>query len=116
MTPTHEKAILLLKLGVAFSFFYPAISAFINPSDWIGYAPAWIDLFMPREIFLIIFSSFEILLALAVLFWKRAFPSIVAGLILISIVIFNRSEFSVVFRDLSIAFMAFSLAFLIKTR
>lgn len=116
MTPRYEKAILLLKLGVAFSFFYPALSAFIDPLLWIGYVPVWIDLFIPREIFLHIFSAFEIVVALGVLFWNRALPSVIAGVMLISIVLLNRSEFSVVFRDLSIAFAAFALALLVRTK
>ncbi|MEK7148364.1 MAG: hypothetical protein AAB770_00425 [Patescibacteria group bacterium] len=114
MIHKHEKAILLLKLGVAFAFIYPALSGLIDPSPWIGYVPEWIDLFMPREIFLTIFSLFEIFVAIGVLFWNKALPSVIAGLMLISIVLLNRSEFSVVFRDLSIAFAAFALAFLVK--
>lgn len=110
----NKKSILLLKFGVAFAFFYPAISAFVDPSAWIGYVPAWIDIFIPRETFLPLFSAFEIVVALGVLFWNKALPSVVAGLMLISIVALNRNEFSVVFRDLSITCMAFALASLMK--
>lgn len=116
MENRNEKAILLLKLGVAFSFIYPAISGFINPEMWLGYVPAWIDTFLPREIFLHIFSTFEIFVAFGVLFWNKAYPSIVAGLILASIVVFNISEFSVIFRDIPIAMMAFVLAILISKK
>lgn len=116
MNPSNEKAILLLKLGVAFAFLFPALSSFVDPSAWIGYVPAWIDQFIPREIFLLIFSPIEIVVALGVLFWDEALPSIVAGLMLVSIVVFNYNELSVVFRDISIAIMAFALAFLVRTK
>lgn len=114
MDSSNKNALLLLKVGVAFAFLYPAISSFIDPSAWIGYVPTWIDSFLPREIFLLIFSPIEIVVALGVLFWDKALPSIVAGVMLISIVVFNSNELSVVFRDLSIAIMAFALALLVK--
>jgi len=114
MDRLHKKAILLIKLGIAFSFIYPAVSSFIEPEMWLGYVPAWIDIFLPREIFLHIFSSFEIVVALGVLFWNKIYPSIVAGLILVSIVALNTSEFSVVFRDIPIALMSFALAFIVS--
>lgn len=114
MNSMHKNAVLLLKLGIAFAFLYPAISAFVDPSAWIGYVPQWIDSFIPRETFLPIFSAFEIIVALGVLFWNRTLPSIVAGVMLVSIVALNKNEFSVVFRDLSIACMAFALASLMK--
>lgn len=116
MSTAYKNGILFLKVGVSFAFLYPAISAFIDPSQWIGYVPTWIDLFIPRETFLPVFSTFEILIALAILLSNKVFPAVVAGVMLISIVILNRSEFSVVFRDLSIAAMAFGLAFLLKEK
>lgn len=114
MDTTHKKAILLLKLGVSFALLYPAISAFMNPTLWIGYVPAWVELFVPRDTFLPVFSAFEIIIACGVLFFNKALPSVIAGLMLVSIVVLNRNEFPVVFRDLAIAFAAFALAILLK--
>lgn len=116
MDSSRKNALLFLKLGVAFAFLYPAFSAFSDPALWVGYVPAWIETFIPRETFLVLFSLFEILVALGVLFLNKTFPSLVAGIILISIVIFNPSEFPIIFRDVSIAGMAFALTFLLKTR
>ncbi|HAS84952.1 MAG TPA: hypothetical protein DCS23_02695 [Candidatus Yonathbacteria bacterium] len=116
MESYSKNAILLLKLGVSFAFIYPAVSAFIDPSAWIGYVPMWVDQLIPREIFLPIFSTIEIVVALGVLFWNNPIPSIIAGAMLVSIVIFNKSEFSVVFRDLSIATMTFGLALLSRKK
>lgn len=116
MENSNKNAILVLKAGLAFAFIYPALSAFIDPSAWIGYVPEWVSTFLPREIFLLIFSPIEIVVALGILFWDDALPSIVAGVMLVSIVVFNYNELSVVFRDLSIATMAFSLALLVKEK
>lgn len=114
MDTPHKNALLLLRLGVAFAFLYPALSAFIEPALWIGYVPAWINLFIPREIFLLLFSTLEIIIAISVLIFNKPLPSITAGLLLLSIVVLNTNEFSIVFRDLSIATMAFALALLLK--
>lgn len=116
MDSSNKYALLLLKIGIAFAFIYPALSAFIDPSAWIGYVPVWIDSFIPREIFLLIFSPIEIVVALGVLFFDRPLPSIIAGVMLVSIVVFNYNELSTVFRDLSIALTAFALAFLLRTK
>ncbi|MBI5400702.1 MAG: hypothetical protein HZB12_01115 [Candidatus Yonathbacteria bacterium] len=114
MDSSTKNAILLLKIGVAFAFIYPALSAFIDPSAWIGYVPMWVESLVPREIFLLIFSPLEIIVALGVLFWNKQLPSIVAGVMLITIVVLNGNEFSIVFRDISIAIMAFALALSVK--
>lgn len=112
MVSANKYAITILKLGVAFAFLYPALSAFYDPSLWIGYIPAWAAEVAPREAFLPLFSLFEIALALGVLFTNRALPAALAGLVLVAIVIINPSESPVVFRDLSIACAAFALALL----
>lgn len=116
MNNAHKNAVLLLKIGVAFAFLYPAFSAFTDPAQWLGYVPTWIGQIFPREIFLTLFSSFEIFVALGILFTNRVLLPATAGLILTAIVIVNPREFSVIFRDLSIACMAFALAFLLRIR
>jgi len=114
MNPSNNNVILLLKIGVAFAFLYPAISSLIDPTSWLGYVPTWMDIVMPREIFLSLFSTFEILLVLSMVFLNSMIPSIIAGITLLSIVAFNPSELPIVFRDISISCMAFALALLIR--
>lgn len=114
MNSVNKNAILLLKIGVAFAFLYPAISSLIDPTSWIGYVPSWVGVFMPREIFLTLFSVFEILVAAGTLFLKSIVPPILAGVTLLSIVAFNPSEFPVTFRDVAIACMAFALALVMR--
>lgn len=111
-----RNAVLLLKAGVGFALLYPAFSAFANPELWIGYVPQWIEVILPRDIFLPMFSVVEIVVALAVLFTNMMFPALTATTIWIFVVAFNSAEFFVVFRDIPIAFMALALAFLLKEK
>ena len=115
MEPHKEGAVLaLLRIGVAFSFIYPAISAFVNPDVWIGYFPLIIqDLFGGNDVLLLsLFGITEIVLALWILVGKRIFvPSVIASIYLIAIVLFNLSALDIVFRDISILVMALALAY-----
>ncbi len=104
---------LLMRLAVAFSFIYPAVSAWFDPYAWIGYFPGFLlDLAGANaELMLHAWGIFEILLALWILFGKKVYvPSAIAALALIAVVVANPGQFPVLFRDLSIALAAASLA------
>ena len=108
-----KPALLLLRLGVAFSFLYPPINAFFEPNSWIGYIPSFARGFGDELLLLHAFGVVEIILALWILSGVRIFwPSLAAAALLIIIVVVNPSEFPILFRDLSIAAMAVSLALL----
>src|SRR3989344_3175185 len=101
---------LLLRLAVAFSFAYPAISAVFDPESWLGYFPAFLP---PSLLLLHAFGALEIVIALWILFGKRVWiPSALAALILLAIVAFNGAQFDILFRDVAIALAALSLAWL----
>jgi uncharacterized membrane protein YphA (DoxX/SURF4 family) len=106
-----ERAIsLLLRLGVAFAFLFPALNAFLDPYAWIGYFPPFLMGILPDELLLHGFGILEILLALWILSGRRIFiPSLVATVMLFAIVLFNLRDFQVLFRDIPIAFMALIL-------
>ena len=108
---TSRVANMVLRFGVAFAFLYPPIYALSNPSDWIGYFPMFTRGIVPDEILLHAFGLVEVLIAVWILSgWKIFLPSLAATAMLIAIVAFNPSNFVVIFRDLSIAAAAFSLA------
>ena len=66
---------------------------------------------MPDDILLFVFGLFEVALAIWIIFGKKIFlPSLIAACLLLAIVLFNLSNFEVLFRDISIATMAFALA------
>jgi len=109
---TFDKiANLLLRIGVAFAFLYPPFNAISNPDSWIGYFPSFIQGIAPDAVLLHSFGVVEALIALWILSGRKIFlPSLGAGIILVTIVSFNLNNFEILFRDISIAMMAFALA------
>lgn len=104
---------IVLRLGLAFAFLYPPINALFDPLSWVGYFPQFVRGYVPDEILLHAFGVVEIVIALWILSgWRIFWPSLVATLMLLGIVVFNVPNFQVLFRDLSIAAMAFALAVL----
>ncbi|MEK7558251.1 MAG: hypothetical protein AAB507_00255 [Patescibacteria group bacterium] len=112
----NEKIVsILLRLGVAFAFIYPAVAGFITPNDWIGFFPSFMLKTIPGEILLLIFEIFEIALGVSILFMKRPFiPAILAALVLLAIVVLDYKTMDIIFRDISILLMAVALAVLHK--
>ena len=105
---------LLLRLGVAFSFLYPALSALSDPYSWLGYFPGFIlSLGIEPLILLHVFGAVEVVLALWILLGKNIFiPSLATVVMLLAIVLFNLSQFPILFRDVSIALMAIALMYM----
>lgn len=103
---------LLLRAGIAFSFLYPPLAALQDPDSWLGYFPAFIlSLGIEPLLLLHAFGIVEVVLALWILFGKRPFiPSLIAAALLLAIVMCNGVQFPILFRDISIALMALSLA------
>ncbi len=107
---------IVLRAGVAFAFLYPPINALSEPSSWIGYFPQFVHQFgvlvgVSDLVLLHIFGVVEVILALWILSgWKIFWPCLAAAAMLLGIVAFNMHEFPILFRDLSIAAAALSLA------
>ncbi len=102
----------LLRVGVAFSFIYPPISAFFNPYAWIGYFPSWFIQISPIEsiTLLHLFGFVEVIIGIWILFGKQIrIPAFAAVLFLFSIIIFNLNQMDVLFRDIPILLMALCL-------
>ena len=53
----------LLRVGIAFSFLYAAAQSFLNPSNWVGFFPVWMQSFAEQSIglenMLVAFSVFD---------------------------------------------------------
>lgn len=102
---------LILRVGLAFAFLYPAINAIFDPYSWIGYFPGLLRDIVPDEVLLHSFGAVEVIIALWILSgWRIFWPSAAATLLLCAIVAFNVPNFQVLFRDLSIAALSLSLA------
>lgn len=103
----------ILRIGLAFSFLYPAISAWFNPFAWIGYFPPFmIDMVGTHDMLLLhAFGVTEIVIGLWLLFGRRIFwPSAIAAFYLFAIVVLNLNQMDVIFRDISIFAIAIALA------
>ena len=103
----NKTVFLLLRIGVAFAFIYPAVSAFITPTNWIGFLP----IFLATETFLLLWGIVEIILGLWILSGKKIFiPSLLASLALIGVIVFNFTQIDILFRDVVILLVTISLA------
>ncbi len=103
----------VLRLGLAFAFIYPAVSAFIEPSNWIGFIPTFIRNLVSADIFLAFYSIAELIIGAGILLSKNPFYYAVSGAIVLgAIVILNIGSFDLVFRDVSIIGMAVALIML----
>jgi uncharacterized membrane protein YphA (DoxX/SURF4 family) len=105
-------AYLLLRVGAAFAFLYPPISALLgDPYTWFGYFPPFLTGYVSDMLLLHLFGVVEVVIGLWILSGYKIFvPSMVATGMLVAIVLFNLSQFDVLFRDLSIACLTCSLA------
>lgn len=110
----NRAAIFLLRLGVAFSFIYPAVSAYFTPLAWIGFFPPFLLDLVGEERHVLLLHAFglsEIAIALWILLGRDIFiPSALAAFYLAAIVLFNFALLDVIFRDIPILLAAVALA------
>lgn len=107
---------LFLRSGLIFVFAYVPVASFLDPASFYHYLPSWSAVIIPANIALLILGIFEIILCLWFIWGKQLlYPSLLAGLVLLGIVVFNFNSFSVVFRNIAIVFSAFALAALSTT-
>lgn len=105
----------LLRAGIAIAFLYAAIAAFLDPFAWIGFLPSWLDGMATRKLFLLLFSSYEIVLALWLLSGKQALRAATfSSATLFLIILFNVASLDILFRDVPILFAALALMALTK--
>lgn len=106
---------LILRLGLAFVFFYAAISALVLPDAWIGFYPEWMRGIVPDQLMLYGHSFAELALAFWLLSGKKIFyAAALAGLWLLGIILGTLSSFLITFRDVGILASALALAVLSK--
>jgi hypothetical protein len=105
------KNTILLRVALAIAFIYPPVDAFFNPNAWISYFPSFMLNIVPNMVLLSAWGILEIIIAVWILSGKRIFiPSLLAGLLLCAIVAFNIPLMEILFRDVALALVAFTLA------
>ncbi len=109
----NKKIEYILRFGLAFAFIYPAISAFVEPNNWIGFIPVFIREIVPASIFLPIYSVAELIIGAGIIFSKNPLYYAVSGIFILSaVVILNVGSFDLVFRDVSVIGIAVALIML----
>ena len=107
--PQH--ATILLRIGVAFAFLYPPFDSLMYPQAWISFFPPFMRGIVPDPLLLISWGVVEVIIALWILSGKQIFlPSVAAAILLFLIVAFNFYLLEIVFRDITIALTALTLA------
>jgi uncharacterized membrane protein len=101
----------LLRMGLAATFLYAAISGFVQPDDWVGFFPEWLRALIPAYLMLLAFGVFEIAVALALIFNKYTYwAAHLYALTMVGIVIANPGALIITFRDIGLAFAGWALA------
>jgi len=103
---------ILLRFGIAFTFFYAAIFSFLNPNDWIGFFPLFLRNIFPAGLMLAGFSFYELILGFWLLSGKFQFYSaVLSAFTILGVIVFNLGAFDIIFRDVGLFFAALALVF-----
>jgi hypothetical protein len=110
MNGNVRAAMIILRWGLAFCFFYAAVASLRHPQDWVGFFPMFVRNMVPDKLLLTGFSIFEIVLA-GWLFWgkKLLWAAVLAALSLAGVTLANLDSFDIVFRDVGLFFAALAL-------
>ncbi len=104
----------LLRFGVAFTFLYASISAFINPAPWLGYFPDFMRAWQVDNLLLTTWGSGEFVIGVWLLSGYRIFlPSVAAAGLMLGIFLTDFDSLNIIFRNPNIIyFRLFDLAFI----
>ncbi|HEV8666865.1 MAG TPA: hypothetical protein VN665_03405 [Candidatus Paceibacterota bacterium] len=111
MELSQKRMTLLLRIAIAFAFLYPPYDAIANPYSWLSYFPQFLQNTATANELLLVWGILEVIIALWILSGIKIFiPSVVAAIFLCLIVVFNLPVMEIVFRDISLALVAATLA------
>lgn len=105
----------ILRWGLAFVFFYAAISSLRDPDSWIGFIPTFLTGIFPAHLMLTLISIYQLALAVWLFIGKKLiWSSALSTITLIGITVFNFDLFIVTFRDVGLAMASLALFELAK--
>ena len=108
--PQQRLISFLLRIAIAVPFLYAAISATLQPENWMGYFPSWLRAIIPGALLLAGFSLYQGALSVWLLSGKRMlYPSLLSVLTLLAITTANITLLDIVFRDVGLLFAAITL-------
>jgi uncharacterized membrane protein YphA (DoxX/SURF4 family) len=101
----------LLRIGIAGVFLYAGVASFLYPDFWIGYIPTFVHPIISEKILLTVFSIYQVVLGVWIISsFKTFFAASLACLTLVGIILANRTDIDILFRDIAIIFASASLA------
>jgi uncharacterized membrane protein YphA (DoxX/SURF4 family) len=110
-----QRSTLLLRIAAAITFIYPPVDAYFTPNAWISYFPSFVlNLATAHSIsnvvLLSVWGIVEVIIGLWILSGRHIFwPSLVATLLLVAIVLFNIPLMEILFRDVALALVTLTL-------
>lgn len=105
----NNKAQWFIRLGLAFVFIYFGIDKLINPINWLGYVPAWIETIVPLRQFILANGVLEIILGLGLLYHKTLRIAANIIILFLAAVIASLGFDEITVRDTGLLFMAIAL-------
>ena len=104
-----DNEVWFLRLAVAIPILWAGVRGILNPTDWVGFVPAFVSNFVDPEVFLVAHGFLWIITAAGILagFWRPFFAA-VAAVGILSILIFYGVD-DITFRDIGLALVAFVL-------
>ena len=104
-----DKETWILRIAISFTVLWAGIRGILNPTDWVGFVPSFIQDFIDPEVFLIAHGFLWMLVAAGLIagFW-RPLLSFAAFAGLTAILIFNGIN-DITFRDVGLALAALVL-------
>jgi uncharacterized membrane protein YphA (DoxX/SURF4 family) len=111
MTKQISIAWFLLRFGVAFTFLFASISAFIDPVPWLGYFPEFMRAWGIDDILLWTWGGGELIIGLWLLSGYKIFlPSIASAGLMLGIFITDFDTLHIIFRNVCILCTSIALA------
>lgn len=99
----------VLRVGLGLTLLYAGVGGLVNSQSWVGFIPDWVGAIVSREVFLLLHSIVQIILAIGIIGGiQLKILSLVAFFDVISILVFYGID-EITFRDFGLAMMALAL-------
>lgn len=108
---TGNLAIIFLRIGLASVFVCAAIIFTISPQKGLIYIPSYVTAYISGEMFLRVFTIYEVLLALWLLWgkWSR-YSGLLCAATIFGFTVLNLQFYATLFRNIAIFFAALALS------
>ena len=114
---SRQAAAFTLRIGIAFVFGYAVFAFFSGASNWSQFYPRWAADIVSADIFLSVFSVYEVMLVIWLLSGKwLSTAALIAAVTIFLLTAVNLHLFDILFRNVAIFCSAVALMFLSTER